>query len=459
MKKILFVALAATLLAAGCQKTEIINHVGDTMTFSTEIGKLTKSVDEADAFNDGMQNLLAQDFYVWAYYVEADANTGAAANANYDGMSNKLVQAPGTVLKDGSTLSGWTPDKDYYWPGKGKDLKFFAVSGVNDATVSESENKVTIKDFTVAPTDANVDLMVADFVQQSQEDNNKEVALKFNHALTKVEFLFQTTTSTKETIYVQRLEVGKIGTDNKITGGLINKGTLDVTTSTTDFGTKNSETKIDAVLNLTNDSWSSTNSSEVQFVDDYDIVDSDFPESYTPAGGADATDAIPEGERNQAMKLDAEGDPDVFTTWLMIPQSVDGDEVTITYLIDDRQFKANFKLDGVDQKKWMVNQYVKYIVTLAPNKISFSAEVKDWSESEIDLGDEEDTIVPEPSKTIEYTVTKIGDTEAQEGSKISVTQKGDTIAVNDTTTAEDGIYTLEDGTVVTIANKIVTAVS
>ena len=36
MKKFFFVALAATLLAAGCQKTEVINPVGGrSMSFTT----------------------------------------------------------------------------------------------------------------------------------------------------------------------------------------------------------------------------------------------------------------------------------------------------------------------------------------------------------------------------------------------------------------------------------------
>ena len=44
MKKILFLAASAILLAAGCQKTEVLNQaIGDPMTFSTGMGKLTKA--------------------------------------------------------------------------------------------------------------------------------------------------------------------------------------------------------------------------------------------------------------------------------------------------------------------------------------------------------------------------------------------------------------------------------
>ena len=77
MKKILFVALGATLLAVGCQKTEIINRVGDRIGFTSEMGKLTKSVGTATANGEGEDNLKAQDFNIWAYYVADDANTTA----------------------------------------------------------------------------------------------------------------------------------------------------------------------------------------------------------------------------------------------------------------------------------------------------------------------------------------------------------------------------------------------
>ena len=109
MKKIFFVAISATLLAAGCQKTEIINHVGgDVMSFSTDMGKLTKADGTADADNNGMTNLKAQVFRVWASYVEAAAQTGAAADTFNDGMENSLVTYE---LKDSKDT--WSTDKQY----------------------------------------------------------------------------------------------------------------------------------------------------------------------------------------------------------------------------------------------------------------------------------------------------------------------------------------------------------
>ena len=122
MKKIFFVAIAATLLAAGCQKTEVLNQVvpdGEpSMSYAPSMGKLTKAASEA-----GLATLQSQNFHLWAYYVADDPNrVGATANSVYDGMSNIPV----------TYSEGWSTDPVHFWPGKGKELKFFAVSANED---------------------------------------------------------------------------------------------------------------------------------------------------------------------------------------------------------------------------------------------------------------------------------------------------------------------------------------
>ena len=97
MKKIFFVALSATLLAAGCQKTEVLNPVGGpTMSFNTGMGKITKSVGTADAEAAGLKNLEAQDFSVWAYAdPDSDFASSTVVDATtkiYDGIQNLLVK-------------------------------------------------------------------------------------------------------------------------------------------------------------------------------------------------------------------------------------------------------------------------------------------------------------------------------------------------------------------------------
>lgn len=362
MKRILFVAAFATLLAAGCQKTEIINHVpGDAMTFSTGMGKLTKASEATpnpDATFDGNVNLQAQDFRVWAYYAADDPNTvGAVANGIYDNINGITVGY--TDPAEGADKGTWTTTTDYYWPGVGKALKFFAVSAPGQTVeVKAAEATVTVGPYTIDPLTPNVDIMVADFVQQSQEDS-KEVALNFHHTFAKVEFCFQTTAQTTENVFVQSLVVED----------LKNVGTLGVTATETVAGTQTT------VL----PKWGET-SGEVDFTDDWTTVataEAGFPADYTPAK------PLPEGETlvvdNTAMRLNAIDEADVFTTWLMMPQTISNKQVSITYLINNRQFVSVFPLYTDSLTEWAENQYIKYTITLSPYKISFVPDVKDWA--------------------------------------------------------------------------------
>ena len=126
MKKIYFVALTATLLAVGCQKTEIINPVGENsaLSFTTQFGKLTKA---ADAEGAGIDNLKEQDFRVWAYAAHDYDNTpkdDVLEIGIYDNMADIKVSD--------KTDGGWDPGKQYFWPGANKSLYFFAVSDTDE---------------------------------------------------------------------------------------------------------------------------------------------------------------------------------------------------------------------------------------------------------------------------------------------------------------------------------------
>ena len=393
MKKILFVALGATLLAVGCQKTEIINPVNPTgqpaLSFTTDLSKLTKAVGTADADSDGMVNLKAQDFRVWAYADYEDPNTTTVTELDniYDKMANLNV---GYSEKDVTTGEGdqqtttkvgsWAPAKEYYWPGVGKDLRFFAVSGVDlgedlsatsvvvptitrtttvvtpDDPNTESNEEVTetnvamkleVKDFVVNHAAPNADLMVADFVHQNQ--TNKEVALKFRHALAKVEFLFNTLADSDAKVYVQNLKVEKV----------LTKSTLTVTENAGD----------DKATKPTVFTWA-TPTIEQTFEDDYKGTAA-VPED---TERLDATVALDMTARE--LTTSAEN----FCTWLVMPQSISELQVKITYVIGKRQFESIFPLAATNLTAWGANQYVRYTITLAPNKISFNPSVEEWDQ-------------------------------------------------------------------------------
>lgn len=414
MKKILFVAFSVALLATSCQKTEILSPVGDNvMSFSTSMSKITKSVGTADAAETGIKNLEAQDFSVWAF---ADKNcdftsNGTAVDAQtgiYDMMANLHIMCSAASILDNPTTDAneaqagtWLPanNKEYYWPGQNKNLKFFAVSADGnwlratscpvdiDLNDGDDENKLptmTISNFKVEnrpvmdtedptkvkKTAANEDLMVADYVKQNQ--SKKDVELNFRHTLSKVEFLFKTVKTAGVAVYVQKVEVEDLET----TGTLNVSFASNTGIASFDWGElplANSET-----LEKFTDDWETSVITKVEEkVNEDDEIDLEFP---TKIEGQ-----LPTSDDKKAMKLTAEGGVDdpaqLFSTWLMIPQSVEGKKVKITYLINERRFTSIFALDAnLTDAKWAENQYIRYTVTLAPNIIKFVPEVEGWDQ-------------------------------------------------------------------------------
>jgi hypothetical protein len=385
MKRILFVALAATLLAAGCQKTEIINQVpGDAMTFTTAMSKLTKAAGTADADQtNGLVNLQAQDFKVWTYKAFTDAVNGDAPGQVYDEME-ALDVTYGTQ---------WTTTKDYYWPGTDKSLDFFAVStklwpvaevkdetgnvttpavagvtvDIEGAGLGIGGRKLTVNGYTVDASNPNDDLMVAEFVRQHQGMNDKKVNLHFNHALAKVQFRF-TTNSGDDKIEVKSLKVA----------GLSTTGTLKVTENGA-VAANNGRVPVKL-------EWTGQND-PAEFTDDHDgNLELKAPETVT------------EGETTNVVKNDQE-----FATWLVLPQVITGKTVTIAYDITSttgtRSFVQTFALTrpAVEEVKdgetvvtegkeafaeWKINQVVIYTINLSPNKITFDPSVEPWDEAE-----------------------------------------------------------------------------
>ena len=366
MKKILFVAISATLLAAGCQKTEIINQVpGEALTFSTHMGKLTKA---SDAESTGEVNLYEQDFKVWAFKAYADAVNGDKLGQVYDNMT-----AIDVTSTDGVE---WGTELDYYWPGVEKELDFFAVStgatwaapeatDENGATIpavagisvdiegegeAAGSRKLTVNDYVVNHDYPNDDLMVAEFVRQHQGMNEKNVKLHFKHALAKVQFKFLTTAPAEDVVNVNSLAVA----------GLKTSGTLAVSETAT--GYEDNTGRVEVELEWT-------------------------PEDAT----AEFTD-----DKDGAITLTAEAAE--FATWLVLPQDITGKTVAINYTINGRTFDQVFALtrEAVTEvtddagnvttpgkaafTSWDINQVVTYTINLTPNRITFKPSVEDWAE-------------------------------------------------------------------------------
>ena len=427
MKKIFSIALAATLLAAGCQKTEVIgtSTTGSKMTFSTEMKKITKAEGDATTnpgeLPNGDANLQANGFNIWAY-----ADYDLAVNSNnvdpesriYDGMA-------GDLIKYNSSAWEHVNNKEYYWPAEKRNLMFFAVSaqegtfpkgqdgkisnvtpthGIDAPYPSVSDNvnpdftgaELKINGFVVSNTAtaatenkpaipvASNDLMVANFRNQNSGTQSEAVDLKFNHALTKVQFVFSTTTnpyykeedpevqSEEKTTEDINPEATKVFVQKVEVEGLLNTGNLKVSPIGT--VTKGGNNAFVSNISLT---WDNLDN-ETPFTATWPNDGTSFPSKFEKIGGnGQKIDASAEDKKSLLLT----DQPQTFATWFMLPQTLDGKLVTITYVINERQFSAMFPLEGSTDNKitaWGVNQYVKYNISLTPDMILFGATVENW---------------------------------------------------------------------------------
>ena len=366
MKKIFFLATFAILLAAGCQKTEVLNQaVGDPMTFSTGMAKLTKS-----ATASGEENLKTQGFYVWAYAAYTDKLNDVNLGDVHEGIEGIKVTYDGTNCSTGDT--------DYYWPGTGLNLDFFAISTIGqvnaDTTASVAFNgqgtdktrSMILTNYTVNHQTPGDDLMVAEFVRQNQGMNNKAVSLHFHHALSKVRFKFVTTKddNTVETVTVKSLTVGDDGNSETEDVKVKTKGTLTVNETAELADSDKGRKKIELT-------WS---------------------EQSDPQPFSVTKEAVLGTETDWTKTYTSMGEEAYYATWLVLPQDISGLNVTIAYTIeggkktitDSRTFAlTRAGGEGVEAfNNWGTNKVTTYTINISPNKISFTPSVQPWDDEE-----------------------------------------------------------------------------
>lgn len=161
MKKILLMAMAATMFAA-CTQNEEFENAGSNkeMRFNTAVMSTTRAT--------------------------------AIANANFDKFT-LYAQSPTTTIIDGVLFTkdtdSWINElsKTYYWPGTDAvDFWGYSVTTMND--IKTNYNKETKSfDYTVKATaDAQEDVLVADNKSFSSTDGT--ASIPFFHALTRMSF-------------------------------------------------------------------------------------------------------------------------------------------------------------------------------------------------------------------------------------------------------------------------------
>lgn len=368
MKKILFMACTAALLAIGCQKTEVQNEVLTPIGFDANMGKLTKAPDAAN--DNPYTNLYEQGFRVWGYFAtEGDLNY--AYGESYFDEEGKGIHV--SVLDRNATPATWTTGETYYWPGKGKELDIYAVSSWNEDYDLEKEgnvtiagDKVTIKDF-VVDANADNDLMVATKITQDQDDA-VYIEPQFKHALTKVVLNF--CKYGDNDVYVVSAKTSKI--TNKSTLEVFNdnigqKGEPNIYAPRFVWGTQEGEEEYKAENTIT-----------LKTLEANTIVGTDGNKIANTINAVELTTGY-----------------QTFGSWLLLPQGKSTEQQTyaemsaenyyldVVYIVGDQMIEQRFDLtNGGAIKVWARNQQTTYNVKISPDDIQFAPEVGDWVESD-----------------------------------------------------------------------------
>lgn len=421
MKKILFLAGTAILLAISCQKTEVQNMSLDQIGFNAKMGKLTKAPNASKS--DIMANLQEQGFHVWGFFAtENDLNYQVGEKY----LDNILVTY---------SNSNWVTSETYYWPGKGKELDIYAISswdedysllysGSGDSQacnvdIDHNANKVTITEFDV-DEDADNDLMVAAMIKQDQDDD-KYVRPNFEHALTKVLLKFRGPVKTSDTdeteIYVVSAETSSIPSKSTLTvTNIPNTGTTTTTysyngedytgevvevegkhyrkedTMTSESGTTVNENA--TALVVTTSTTESTGYSQTflwgaQSDNTTYVAQNELAQVKLAAGDVILETGNKNTEIIQAVKLTDEYQ--LFGSWLLLPQGKSTEQAAyaemtkdthyldVVYIVAGQEIKQRFDLtNGGNIKAWERNQQITYNVTISPDYINFEPDVTDW---------------------------------------------------------------------------------
>lgn len=160
MKKILFVAMAATMFVA-CTQNEELENAGSNkeMRFNTAVMSTTRA--------EATTNSNFSEFKLYAYFSEKNAKT--------------IIN--GKVFTKNAENSTWASGADvFYWPGT-ENVSFY---GYSPSSLTCTGVETPTLAYTVdANADNQKDVLVS---TKSQNSDGGTVALSFTHALTKMAF-------------------------------------------------------------------------------------------------------------------------------------------------------------------------------------------------------------------------------------------------------------------------------
>ena len=361
MKKYFVIAAAAALTLASCAKVETISKVNDDQHVIGFSNYAPKALAKADTTNYVASTSLVNDadFDVWAWYVANGDSFDGSQDTKY--FSNWYTVS---YKGDGTGTSGENnayPDGARYWPtGDTPDkLSFFAYYPSNAGTITAPAAGLGAFNFSAEDADSTqVDFMVADVVKDqiygstnASPSHKGTVNLTFKHQLTKVQVKFKTTPAiVKDTL-----------TDITVTGAkfynINNTGTLTASFDGTTTSTV----------------WNPVSGTAT-----YDIA---YPKA--------ALDSVANTVANknlflmvpQTMVEKAGTNPQyIEVSWKVVTDGIATNNTRKIYLDECVTTDGGDTQANID---WVMNHFVTYVITIAPNQILFTGAAEDWKSEEI----------------------------------------------------------------------------
>lgn len=369
MKKYLIIAAAAALALASCAKVENFSKVNDGQKAISFSNYAPKALVKADTTNyvAGTELVSGAEFKVWAWYT--------ANGAHFDGTNGtKYFTTWYTVTYkgDGAGTSGENneyPDGARYWPtGDTPDsLHFYAYYPSNAGTITAPVDGLGAYSFTAEATAAaQVDFMIADLVRNQVYGKTNAsptykgtVDLKFRHQLTKVQVKFKTTQAICDD------PLTNIKVDSAKFHHINNAGTL-------------TASYVDA-KDSTATAWSAVSGDAA-----YQIAVPADTLTITAANSGKVKDDIfllvpqvmvaPTRDANNIVTDDATAQY-IHVYWTVTTDGIETHNNRKVYLdecvtTDNGDVQANID--------WKKNNFVTYIITIAPNQILFTGSAYEW---------------------------------------------------------------------------------
>ena len=399
-KTILFAAIAALVLVAGCAKNIDLAPTATTQHAIGFSNYAPRSLTKAnDTFVSSTSLVEDKTFavYAWAttygYFLTTDPGAPAFMN-------------PAVVTWKNGTTDGSenTYEPVRYWPaGDQPDnlsfVAYYPYGGAGITAPSFDANTVGVYAFAAQNTSAKmVDFLVADVVNDQTYNNTivsptypGTVKFNFKHQLTKVQFQFKKATGLSNTTVIELAEAKlvNIKTNGTLSATYAQNATPAVnaqgTTTTTWSARTKADTPFDYDVTLNQDDPSTsapivlTTTASTVHQDDIFLM---VPQTMVAAGDTDE-DSQSTCVAADEQKLVITWNVKVYDTEAHATANGSDGLISTTTNTANLSFKNSLRTSddsaAATAINWAKNQQVNYTITIGPKPILFTAEVVAWT--------------------------------------------------------------------------------